>query len=231
MSRRNNLSRRCARCRMHQSLCVCALIPRLETKTRVLLVIHRSEIKKPTNTGRLATDCLVNSEMVVRGHPETHTEPLRFPAGSTPILLYPADDAVPLVDLAPSLAGSRVTLIVPDGNWRQAAKVRNRIPGLRDLPCVTLPTSATKPSVYRLRVEHLEHGLATIEAVARALAIFEGPEGPAIEAALELPFRAMVERTLWARGHLETDEVTGGIPEGALRHDPESGVLAAARAR
>jgi DTW domain-containing protein YfiP len=228
MSRRNNLAHRCVRCRMHQSLCVCALIPRLVTRTRVLLVIHRSEDRKPTNTGRLATECLVNSEVVVRGHPSAQAEPLPIPEGTRPVLLYPAEDAVPLVDLAPKLGDRPVTLIVPDGNWRQAFKVRNRVPGLRDVACVTLPASETKPSVYRLRAEAHAHGLATIEAVARALGVLEGPE---IEAALEFPFRAMVERTLWARGNLEAGDVTGGIPEGAHRHDPVSGVLAAARAR
>ena len=40
--------------------------------------------------------------------------------------------------------------------------------------------------------------------------------------ALELVFRAMVERTLWARGTVETADVTGGIPAGTRRHDPRS---------
>ena len=34
---------------------------------------------------------------------------------------------------------------------------------------------------------------------------------------------AMVERTLWSRGDFDTAAVTGGIPDGALRHDPRSG--------
>lgn len=225
MSRRNNAARRCERCRMHRSLCVCALIPRIETKTRVVLVIHRAEDRKPTNTGRLATECLVNSEVVVRGHQAAASEPLVLPPGSQPVLLYPAEDAVPLAELAPSL--SRACLIVPDGNWRQASKVRTRVPGMRDVPCATLPATPDKPSVYRLRSEAHDHGLATIEAIARALGILEGPH---VEEALTVPFRAMVERTLWARGDLEAADVTGGIPDGVLRHDPESGVDAA-RAR
>jgi DTW domain-containing protein len=228
MSRRANVARRCERCRMHLSLCMCALIPRIVTRTRVLVVMHRSEDRKPTNTGRLATQSLVNSEVVLRGDRGAPNEPLRIPEGTTPILLYPAEDAVPLVELAPRLADRPVTLIVPDGNWRQAFKVRNRVPGLRDVTCVTLPASEGKPSTYRLRVEAHAHGLATIEAIARALGVLEGPE---IEAALERPFRIMVERTLWARGAIATDSVTGGIPDGAQRHDPESGIPAAARAR
>jgi DTW domain-containing protein len=229
MSRRANDAHRCERCRMHQSLCVCSLIPRIETRTRVVLVMHFSEARKPTNTGRLAAECLVNSEVVVRGHRESQSDgPLPIPDGTTPVLLYPAEDAVPLVDLAPALAARPITLVVPDGNWRQAFKVRARVPGLRGVPCVTLPAAPEKPSLYRLRAEAHAHGLATIEAIARALGVLEGPE---VEAALVFPFRAMVERTLWARGALQEPEVTGGIPEGALRHDPVSGVLAATRAR
>jgi DTW domain-containing protein YfiP len=218
MSRRNNASLRCGRCRMHQSLCVCALIPTLTTRTRVLLVIHRAEDRKPTNTGRLATECLVNSEVVVRGHREAETASLPIAEGTQPVLLYPAEDAVPLADLR---LERPVTLIVPDGNWRQASKVRNRVPGMREVPCATLPPSPDKRSAYRLRVEAHDHGLATIEAIARALGILEGA---AIEEALLLPFRAMVERTLWARGDLRDHEVTGGIPAGVLRHDPSSGL-------
>lgn len=217
MSRRNNAGRRCKRCRMHQSLCVCALIPRLETRTRLVLVIHRSEDRKTTNTGRLAAECLVNSEVIVRGH-EGAGDVVAFPEGIRPVLLYPAEDAIPIEELPRD--DRPIAVVVPDGNWRQASKVRARVAGMRALPCVRLP--AGEPSVYRLRSEAHAHGLATIEAIARAFGVLEGAE---VRAALELPFRAMVERTLWARGALTDDEVTGGIPEGAMRHDPESGLV------
>jgi DTW domain-containing protein YfiP len=202
---------------MHQSLCVCSLIPRIATRTRLVLVIHKSEDRKSTNTGRLATECLVNSEVVVRGGLDASGERVPIPAGSAPVLLFPAEDAVPL-DALPR-DDRPVALVVPDGNWRQASKVRARVPGMRAVPCASLPPGP--PSIYRLRSEAHAHGLATIEAIARAMGILEGP---AVQAALELPFRAMVERTLWSRGDLDASEVTGGIPEGAMRHDPESGL-------
>lgn len=201
---------------MHQSLCVCALIPRIETRTRLVLVIHRSEDRKTTNTGRLATECLVNSEVIVRGH-EGAGDVVTFPEGMRPVLLFPADDAMPIAELPRD--DRPIALVVPDGNWRQASKVRARVAGMSALPCVRLPVG--EPSIYRLRSEAHAHGLATIEAIARAFGVLESDE---VRAALELPFRAMVERTLWARGSLADDEVTGGIPEGAMRHDPESGL-------
>ena len=70
MSRRNNAASRCMRCRMHSSLCVCSLIPKLDTRTRLILVIHRAEDRKPTNTGRLAFEAMPNSEVIVRGRAE-----------------------------------------------------------------------------------------------------------------------------------------------------------------
>lgn len=218
MTRRANAAHRCTRCRMHGSLCVCAMIPVLATRTRLVLVIHRSEDRKTTNTGRLATLALTNSEVVVRGHEETPSEAFAFSEGARPVLLFPHEDAMPLTSLPPATDGTPVTLVVPDGNWRQASKVRNRVPGLRDVPCVTLPKG--EPSIYRLRAEAHETGLATIEAIARAFGVLEGEH---VQRALEHVFRAMVERTLWARGELADHEVTGGIPAGAQRHDPKSG--------
>jgi len=196
---------------------VCALIPTIETRTRLALFIHRAEDRKPTNTGRLATHCLPNSEVHVRGREEEPTVRFDVGAGRQGILLFPSEEGVPIERFADS--PMPVTLVVPDGNWRQASKVKNRVPGVAELPCVRLPPA--EPSKYRLRSEAHAHGLATIEAIARAMGVLEGPH---VREQLEFVFRAMVERTLWARGSLAAFEVTGGIPEGAERHDPKSGL-------
>jgi DTW domain-containing protein YfiP len=217
MSRRANAAFRCERCHLHDSLCVCALIPRIETRTCVVLVIHRYEDRKPTNTGRLATECLTNSEVLVRGHETRPSLPFTAASDSQPLVLFPYPGARPLTDYANS--SRAITLVVPDGNWRQASKVYKRVPGLRDVDCVSLPPGP--PSRYRLRAEAHEKGLSTLEAIARALGILEGAT---VQQALEQIFSAMVTRTLWARGEIGTRDVTGGIPEGAKRHDPTSGL-------
>jgi DTW domain-containing protein YfiP len=216
VSRRGNAADRCPVCRMHSSLCVCSLIPRLETRTRVVLFIHRFEDRKSTNTGRLATRCLPNSEVVVRGLESQHNPPFVAEPGARSLLLFPHPDARPLAEFIG--ADRPITLIVPDGTWRQASKVRQRVPGLSELPCVALP--AGERSQYRVRFEPHGEGLATIEAIARAMGILEGPE---VQAALERVFRTVVERILWSRGTIPSAAVTDGIPEGAQRHDPRSG--------
>jgi DTW domain-containing protein YfiP len=207
---------------MHSSLCVCPLVPTLDTRTRLVLVIHRAEDRKPTNTGRLAVLAMKNSEVLVRGHESSPTDSFAFSEATRPLFLFPHEDAVPLASLATVKGDDRpVTLIVPDGNWRQASKVRNRVAGMKDIPCVSLPVG--EPSIYRLRLEAHPFGLATLEAIGRSLRLLEGDAGPEVERALLHVFRAMVDRTLWSRGDMETDEVTGGIPDGTLRHDPRSG--------
>jgi hypothetical protein len=63
--------------------------------------------------------------------------------------------------------------------------------------------------------------LSTLEAVAGALGVIEGP---AVEAELARLFAAVVERTLWSRGSLPIERCTTGIPEAAVRAFHEDGV-------
>jgi DTW domain-containing protein YfiP len=209
--------RRCPDCFLHRSLCVCALIPRMPTRTRVVLVMHQLELNKPTNTGRLAVRCLPNSEVVVRGLPSPAFPPgAPAPVTGPRVLLFPHADAEPLERWRDSDAP--VTLVVPDGTWRQAARVRRRVPGLEGIPCATLPPRA---SGYRLRQATRPGRLSTMEAIARALGILEGA---AVEESLAHLHQVMVDRTLWTNGRLSADAVTGGIPAGVVSHDPLSGV-------
>jgi len=198
---------------MHTKLCICAEIPRLKTATRVVLIVHAYEIRKPSNTGRLAVECLENSEMHIRGRPgepvtlDSLNDPDRIP-----VVLYPAPGAQVLTPAYVAALGKPLTLVVPDGNWRQAARMPKREPALRDLPRVILPLGDL--TTYRLRNEpKLPHGLATMEAIARALGALEGP---AVEEELMRVFRIMVERTLWTKGKMAPEDVFGGFPTDPL---------------
>lgn len=201
---------------MHLTLCICDRIPRLATRSRLALLLHHREVGKPTNTGRLAASCMPNSSVTVFGERDVVAALPAIGADEQPLLLYPADDAVSIAEYA---HGKPVVLFVPDGSWRQAHKMRRRIAGLAEVPCVTLPDAGR--TTYRLRSENREGGLATLEAIANAFGILE-PDGAAIEAAMLEVFRIMVDRTLWLRGQLGDDEVTGGLPQAARDANPRS---------
>jgi DTW domain-containing protein len=213
----------CASCRLHQALCICPLVPRLETRTRLLLVVNARESRKPSNTGLLAARCLARSSVeIVRKR-----IPLPAPAvepGELPLVLFPSPRAVPITEYAGS--SRPVALIVPDGSWSQARELQHRMV-LRQHACVTLPPLG--PSEYRLREEPELHGLATFEAIARALSILEGDAGVTLRDAMLAVFRVMVERTLWFRGKLHDHEVTGGVPLAALADDPRGAATRAGR--
>ena len=231
MSRRQKPHLRCPDCRMHRSLCICGLLPRIETRTRVVLIVHQLEAVKPTNTGLVAARCLPSSTVVYRGRApqgaapgEAHGEGGATPdwpaavaaaaAGAQPLVLYPHPSATPLEEWR-GRTEAAVALVVPDGTWAQATRIHARFAARAgDLPCVSLPASR---SGKRLRTGRSPHQMATLEALAVALGILEGPE---VEAALLRVYRIMTERTLWTNGRIATADVTGGIPAGVRKHDP-----------
>ncbi len=221
VSRRDNADLRCEHCHMHTPLCICAELPRLTTRSRLILLLHYREARKPTNTGSLAAACLSGTTTFELGEGTAahHAQPRPdfgqlIQPHEQAVLLFPADDAVPIDEWVATVQPVAPVLIVPDGNWRQASKMRGRLPGLAALPCVTLPTAAA--TAYRLRAEPKSGGLATLEAIAHALLHLEQAHGQAVAGELLRVFQLMVERTLWLRGSLAADKVAGGIPPAAL---------------
>lgn len=183
-------------------MCVCEHIPSIALETRLVLVLHRREFKKTTNTGVLAARALTNSDIAIWGDSDAPlADDALLPPGHHGVVLTPSEDAIPL-DAAAALALPRpVALVVPDGTWRQALKMPRRIPALAALPRVTLPAGPL--TRYHLREETHAHGLATFEAIARALGALEGPE---VQARLEALFDRYVDATLRTRGRERPDE-------------------------
>ena len=194
MGNRRGKMVRCRLCRMHEALCVCALAPELQIATRVLVVMHRREASMTTATAHLAALCLgPQCQIWKRGAPGSEVPSDLVHGAGAPLLLFPSDDAEVLSK--EMLPPGPVTLIVPDGSWRQAAKVSKREPALRDVRRVVLPDLG--PTRYWLRSRNRPNGLATLEAISRALGIIEGPE---IQRTLDVLFDTMVDRTLSTRG-------------------------------
>lgn len=196
-SRKRKTKDPCLQCGLHKTLCICDQIPNLTLKTRVCLVIHHRELKRTTNTGRLAIQSLTNSEMRVRGlkgHPPLDLTDILTPNYRN-LLFYPCDDAR---ELSPEFVAESplpIQLIVPDGNWRQASKVSTRQPELSTLERVKI--SAPNYSQHHLRAEHFAEGMATLQAIAFALGHIEGLD---IQEKLLTLYEAKLANTLKLRG-------------------------------
>src|SRR5258706_2662360 len=186
----------CPDCYLTRALCICAAMPRLDLKTRVCLVVHVNELKRSSNTGRLALKALVNSEMRVRGESrETLDLADLLTARYRTFLFYPAVDAVELDQELVAREPTPIQLIVPDGTSRQASKVLYRHRELKDLPRVKI--GAPNLEKFHLRAQHKPEGMATLQAIAHALG---GIEGEAVKADLLKVYNAKLERTLIGRG-------------------------------
>ncbi|MDF9905767.1 tRNA-uridine aminocarboxypropyltransferase [Pseudomonas sp. AP3_22 TE3818] len=182
----------CPRCLRPQSHCLCPLIPSLDSRTRVLLLQHPSEVNHALNTARLAALGLNNAELIV-GEVFENLPVLLNQPGYQARLLFPGDGAQPMQAYAPT--DESMLLVVPDGTWRKARKMLHLNPLLAALPRVTLAEGGV--SRYRLRKAPGPGALSTVEAIVQAL---EALEAPTSFAPLLKPFEALIEGQIAAMG-------------------------------
>lgn len=192
----------CLTCYLHKSRCICEHIQPLELKTKIFLIVHHKELKKSTNTGRLALEALTNSEMKVRGvlgEERLNLSSILDKSAYQTFLFYPAEDALELdeafIQHYEKHFNQPIQLIVPDGNWRQASKVHYRHPELAELPRlkISTPNLATR----HMRKESTPNGMATMEAIACALGFIEGAQ---VQEHLMKIYLKKLEQTLKGRG-------------------------------
>ena len=163
---------RCSRCLLLQRVCLCAAIPTVITRTRIVIVRHHLERWRSSNSGRLAHLALPNSEIVEHGG-RTAGE---LPPLDGAWLVFPEGEPVTAAPVPPPRQ-----LVVLDATWSQARRMYRKLAALRGLPVLRLPESPAPDRV------------STIEAIARALRLLEGD---AAAAPLEALFALAVERSV-----------------------------------
>lgn len=187
---------RCPNCRVNNFFCVCEFIKPFHIETNVSLIVHVRELKLTSNTAQFAEKMLPGkAEVVIRGRMnDTFSSAPVLERTGRPLFLYPHEDALELNDDFKQKFPGPYHLIIPDGNWQQARKVRQREEGFSDLPAVKLPPGIT--SEYGLRKAIHPEWVSTYEAMTHALGILEGNE---VKEKLMAFFRIWVKRTEQAR--------------------------------
>lgn len=195
---KRKIKKPCPICGAARILCLCDVVPRIELRTRICLLIHHRELSRNSNTGLLALRALVNSEMRIRGEgrESLNLKNLLTPAYRT-YLFFPSSDAVELDEALVAQERTPMQLIVPDGTWRQASKTYLRCPELRKLTRVKIGTAGD--SSFQLRTQSRPEGMATLQAIAYALGVIEGNP---VRAELMKLYHAKIERALIGRGIL-----------------------------
>lgn len=188
----------CGICAASRTSCLCDVVPRIELRTKVCLVIHHRELSRSSNTGLLALRALVNSEMRIRGEGREALD-LKdlITVQYRTFLFYPSGDAAELDQALVMQESKPIQLLVPDGTWRQARKIHSRHLELRNLPRVKI--SKPNNSTFQLRAQSRPERMATLQAIAQGLGIIEGDP---VRAQLMKLYYAKIDRTLTARGIL-----------------------------
>lgn len=185
-----DLAGRCPRCYLPTRLCLCAQVPRLDTRTEFLVIRHNKEKEKSTNTVRVAALALVRCQVLTYGAPGERFDPSVLEGPDT-WLLFPDTQAPEPQAPAPK------RLIVLDGNWGQARRMVQRLPVLRRMPGLALPPPP--PNTRRLRRPPNPDGMSTLEAMAGAVALLESE---ALAQQLYALHELMIDRVMESRGRL-----------------------------
>lgn len=186
------LRSRCDACQRPVARCLCPVIPHLPHRCAVLVLQHTSESRHALNTARLAVLGLQQAQLWVG---ESFSQLSDYVAQyQQPFLLFPGESAHTVAQWR-SMQREPDLLIVPDGTWRKARKIVYANPSLHNLPRVQLCVQAA--SRYRLRKAPNAQSLASIEAIAQALAELQPEQS---YEALLLPFEQLIEEQIAAMG-------------------------------
>lgn len=163
----------CRICGLRRTICVCPILPTVQTRTQVYILRHIREAGRPSNTGRLAALAMPNAELVDCGGGvrigEAAIDETRLSGPGTWLLWPDGQTSQAFYNATPPSS-----IIVLDATWHQARRLYRRMAFLQSLPKLVLPAPLSQRD--RLRQQRREDGLSTIEAIAAAIALLEGED-------------------------------------------------------
>ncbi|MYM62626.1 tRNA-uridine aminocarboxypropyltransferase [Pseudomaricurvus sp. HS19] len=176
---RGYLLQRCPQCRLAARTCVCQWRSPAQCNTEFVLLMHRDEVFKPTNTGRLIADLFpgqCHAFAWSRLEPPAELLALLADPGRHCQILFPAAEGEtrPVESQPTTQPGKIPTVVVLDGTWKQARKMAKHSKWLAGLPLLN-PSSSVDNKIrklgnYRIRQACDNSRLATAEAAALVLA-------------------------------------------------------------
>jgi len=144
--------------------CLCHQTPTLVSKVNIALLLHKNELKRETNTGKLISKVLPNSQRFIwdRVTPPQDLLDLILSERFNPILLFPTDSSFIINKNTFSQSTKPPLFIFLDATWQEAKKMVRRSSWLQSLTCAQLPIN--KKSAYSLRRNQEIGNLCTSEA-------------------------------------------------------------------
>lgn len=167
----------CWRCRRPLAHCLCPSTPPLETRTRLVLLMHPKEWRREKcATGRITSLNLARCEIIpgMAFDCDPRVRELIDDPGNYCALLYPGPDAMNLDEAGfpKELVGDRkLVIFLVDATWACSRVVLRENPGLLTLP--RLMFQPREPSRFIIKRQPAAHCLSTLEAVHELLLSLE----------------------------------------------------------
>lgn len=165
--------KRCPDCQMGDFACMCAWRPQSESPVDFALLVHRKELFKPTNTGRLIVDVFPRTNVFLWNRleaPEGLERLLNDPQRQC-FVVFPADGTEncsrEVTRTLPPASGKKTTLILLDGTWKQCSRMIGLSRWLDRVPCLSLPETLVRS--YSVRDSGRSHRFSTAEAAISCL--------------------------------------------------------------
>jgi len=166
---------RCEHCQLAVYACICQWQPQLNSRSEFVLLLHRIEVFKPTNTGRLIADIFpaqTHAFCWSRTEPEQALLDLLHDENRQCFIVFPAD--TPEAKAKSRAVFTEIpddekikTFILLDATWKQSGRMFHLSRWLENIPCVSLPEGVLRG--YAVRKSHQDDYFSTAEAAALCL--------------------------------------------------------------
>ena len=182
LARGGSQLQRCPGCRLALSHCLCALRPVLPSRAGVCLIMADIEPLKPSNTGWLIADVVL--ETFAFGWARTDVDPALLAVLRDtqwqPYVVFPEAfarggrvvaelQATGAVNTATPQCSKRPLFVLLDATWPEARKMFRKSPYLDHLPVLSLQSEQL--SNYKLRRSQKDQHFCTLEVAALCMAL------------------------------------------------------------
>lgn len=176
---RGILLKRCEQCCLSEFYCICNDIKTVHAACDFIVILHRNEVFKPTNSGKLIGNTFPENTYFFswdRNEPAQTLLDLVGDSNRQCVIVFPLDqktDRVEWQEVAKTTLTlqKKLTMILLDGTWRQARRMFNASKWLHHLPVLSL-TPQQQAKYLTRKVIH-KHYLSTAESTALALEVLE----------------------------------------------------------
>lgn len=168
--------KRCPQCLLGLQTCICPWRYAIKSSLQFVLIMHRDEVYKPTNTGRLIADILpqqCHAFLWDRTNPSQQLlNIINDPARHCQLVFPPRGGDIRTRENQPATGdtGKIPTLILLDGTWKQARKMYSQAQWLKEVACLDLAQAMDSLDEqlghYKVRKACETGRLATAEAAA-----------------------------------------------------------------